>query len=76
MAGRRSGTSTIIKAMMLIAKMLAVYGANDLVDETSLEFKVALLAAIEIFKGLLERDETPFQRDYMAPFGPEDVQGT
>lgn len=73
MAGRRSGTPTIIMAARLIAKMVHVFGAWDLLSKTTPEFQAAvqaLVAAVAAFEAL---DDAPGEIDNTAPRGPEDV---
>lgn len=73
MAGKRSGTSTIIDACRLIAKMVHIFGAWDLLPRTTPELAAAvnaLVAAVAAFEAL---DNAPGEIDNIAPAGPEDA---
>ena len=74
MAGKRSGTSTIIRLARIIAKMVHIFGAWDLLARTTPEFRAAvdaLVLAVAAFEAL---DNAPGEIDLIPPAGPEDEE--
>ena len=74
MAGSRTGTSTIVALARRICKLVAVYGAGDLVARTTPEFGAAVIALQAACVALEALDNFPLHIDTSAPFGPEDIQ--
>lgn len=74
MAGRRSGTASIVEAAKRISRMVTVYGAGDLTARTSADFTACIVALVECYAVLAGTDDLLLQIDRHAPFGPEDLE--
>lgn len=73
MASSRTGTPTIYQAAKKICRMVNLYGAADLVARTTPEFGAAVTALVVACTAFNLLDDQPFQIDFIAPLGPEDV---
>ena len=69
----RTGTPTIIKLVREICVLVGRYGAGDLAEKTTPEFRTALLALVSACMAFTALDDTPAQIDRNPPYGPEDT---
>jgi hypothetical protein len=67
MAGTVTGSSTVIKLVRKICKLVAVYGVNDLQTRATPEFKTAVLALVAACSAFEALDDFPGQVDATPP---------
>jgi len=72
MAGKKSGTSSIIRLSRKICRLKAVWGAADLETATSPAFAAAVAALAIACAAFEAADNYPAQIDRVNPAGPED----
>jgi len=67
MAGTVTGSSSIIKLVRKICKLVTVYGAGDLQTRATPEFKTAVLALVAACTAFEALDNFPGEVDAVAP---------
>jgi hypothetical protein len=72
MAGGRTGTSSIYYLAKKICSLVGTYGASDLADRTSADFRTAVLALVAACQAFEALDDHPFEVDRTGAEGPED----
>ena len=67
MAGTVTGSSTIIKLMRKICRLVSIYGAGDLQTRATPEFKTAVLALVSVCAAFEALDDFPGEVDATPP---------
>jgi hypothetical protein len=67
MAGQMTGSSTVIKLVRKICRLVAIYGVGDLQTRATPEFKTAVLALVAVCSAFEALDDFPGQVDATPP---------
>jgi hypothetical protein len=75
MAGSRTGTPTIWKRSVQIARLYQKLGASDMTAKLGAPYTSCIQALITCVVDVLATDDFVLQIDATAPLGPEDIGG-
>lgn len=75
MAGSRTGTPSIWRHSVKIARLLQTYGASDMDNALGSAFGTCVRALVACVIAVYSTDDQPLQVDRTLPLGPEDLGG-
>lgn len=75
MAGSRTGTPTIWKKAVEIARLKGKLGGGDMTAKLGADFTACIDALIACTLVVLTTDDYVLKIDATAPLGPEDISG-
>jgi hypothetical protein len=73
MAGSRTGTPTIWRESVRIARLYQTYGASDMTAKLGLPYTECVQALVACVVAVLATDDFVLKIDRTPPAGPEDV---
>lgn len=73
MAKTKTGTSSILRLVRKICRLVGTYGAADLTARTNADYAAAVTALVAACHAFEALDDYPYQIDASTPYGPEDL---